>query len=163
MFIIRGQEGFNLEHDSDLPGHCCMLTGSSPSSPSIICLVTSTCSCKDMFKLNLNYTDDGTFFSTRKNVLQFWLCHIRKMVQFYVKPHMPSHTVRWYMSQDIKLDLIWSWADINRNCNIFFEWLLIFAFCNLINLKVFIYMSRVFLFFFFAGIDFQWCSFILTC
>ncbi len=35
------------------------------------------------------------------------------------KPHMPWYTVRWQMCLGIKLSWIWSWADINRNCNIF--------------------------------------------
>ena len=36
--------------------------------------------------------------------------------------HTPWHTVRMLWCYDIHLDWIWSWADIDRNCNTFFIW-----------------------------------------
>ncbi len=34
--------------------------------------------------------------------------------------HTPWHTVRMWWGYDIQFDWIWSWADIDRNCNTFF-------------------------------------------
>ncbi len=47
-----------------------------------------------------------------KNVLQFWLSYIRKMIQFHV-----LDLIYWYTM----LDQIRLWADIDRNCNTFFR------------------------------------------
>ena len=58
-----------------------------------------------------------------KNVLQFSLSYIKTMSQFHVLYFiffLTGHFTRPILSHSIQMDWIWSWADINRNCNTFF-------------------------------------------